>query len=46
VSGPKYVKVLLAASQKLPQVLKRRRIEKQKSVLSDKEVLELVTSNR
>ena len=42
IRNPKYARVLLAASQKLPQVLKRRRIEKKETVLSDKEVLEMV----
>jgi O-antigen biosynthesis protein len=45
IKNPKYAKVLLAASQKIPQVSKKRRIEKQKSALSDKEVLERVSVN-
>ncbi len=46
VNNPKYVKVLLAASQKLPQILKKRRLEKKAAVLSDREVFEKINSSR
>jgi len=45
INNPKYIKVLLAASQKLPWVLSKRRVEKKAAVLSDRKVLEMVTGN-
>jgi GT2 family glycosyltransferase len=45
ISHPKYTRVFLAAILKLPQVLAKRRVEKKAAILSDREVLEVVTGN-
>jgi len=42
---PKYFKVFFAAAKKLPRVLAKRRIEKEKAVLSDQEVFEKINHN-
>lgn len=39
---PKYLRIFLAALQKLPKVLKEREVEKKAALLSDKQVIELI----
>ncbi|MDD3532200.1 MAG: glycosyltransferase family 2 protein [Candidatus Shapirobacteria bacterium] len=46
INHPKYTKVFLSAASKLPKVLTRRQVEKKEAVLSDGEVLEMVTGNK